>query len=246
MNRIAAIYNVFDGCELLEGSIKCLVPHVDEIIIVWQDVSNFGETFSPLPVITSLDFPIITYKYNPAISQSGFKNETRKRDIGLQLARMKECTHFLFLDVDEFYQDFGAAKQLYLESGHAGSVVKLHTYFKKPILRVEEDEKYFVPFIHELKTDTRVTDRQQYPFYVDPTRSVNEKDVVELPVFMEHFSWCRKDIGMKVRNSSLKAFYKQSPHMKEYNRDLKAGDYLEPYKCKLIEVPDYFNINAML
>jgi hypothetical protein len=159
---------------------------------------------------------------------------------------MKECTHFLHVDCDEYYQDFGEAKRLYLESGRAGSVVRLHTYFKKPTLRVEQDEKYFLPFIHELKPGTAITDRKQYPFYVDPTRSVNENDVIELPVFMEHFSWVRKNIGMKARNSSIRGFYKKSSHLKEYVRDLKAGDYLESYKSKLIEVPDYFNINSML
>jgi len=251
MSKIAAIYNVFDGVELLAGSIKCIAPHVDVVIIVWQDVSNFGEKFSPLSVIESLDaleldFKVYHHKYEPDIKQSGFFNETRKRGIGLRLARMKECTHFLFLDVDEFHQDFGVAKQLYVESGHAGSVVRLHTYFKKPTLRVEQDEKYFVPFIHQLKPDTAVTDRRKYPFYVDPTRSVNELDVVELPIFMEHFSFVRKDIERKLRNSSIRGFYKKSSHYKEYQKDLKAGDYLESYKSKLIEVPDYFNINQML
>ncbi len=47
--KLAAIYNVWDGVELLKHSIASIKQDVDLIIIVYQDISNFGEEFNPLP-----------------------------------------------------------------------------------------------------------------------------------------------------------------------------------------------------
>jgi len=52
--KLAAIYNVWDGVELLHGSIECIKDHVNQIIIVWQNVSNIGEIYDPMP---EMEFP---------------------------------------------------------------------------------------------------------------------------------------------------------------------------------------------
>lgn len=240
--KLAAIYNVWDGDELLQGSIDCIDGYVDLIVIVYQDVSNFGEYHHPnWPKVKSNEFSII--QYTP-IKNKGKENEIAKRNLGLTEAKAMGCTHFLHLDCDEYYQDFGAAKELFIKSGAKGSVCPLHTYFKKPTLRLDKPENYFVPFIHELRPDTQAGVKD-YPFWVDPTRRINEKNVVELPVFMHHYSYVRKDIGRKVRNSTARKTIEKK-HFVDYQRDLKAGDYLPCFDRTLIEVPDYFNINAML
>lgn len=126
---------------------------------------------------------------------------------------------------------------MFLDSGHHGSVCKMWTYFKKPTWRLENPENYYVPFIHRLTINTFVG--PQYPFYVDRTRRVNQMDVVELPFMMHHYSWVRKDINRKVRNSSAKNL---SQHLDEYNT-AEVGRRLRMYDQKLIEVPNYFNID---
>ncbi len=40
--KLGVSYNLFDGEDLLEGSIKSIRNHVDYINVVYQNVSNFG------------------------------------------------------------------------------------------------------------------------------------------------------------------------------------------------------------
>lgn len=241
--RLAAIYNVWiDSIELLQGSIACVKDHVDEIIIVYQNTSNYGESADTMtPLLHAIkDVETRLFCFKPYPNQPGSFNERAKRNIGLDIARSSGCTHFLMLDCDEYYSNFETAKRIFFESYHNGSVVKLHTYFKRPTLMLEEDEKYWVPFIHKLTSNT-VAGQSSYPFYVDPTRRINEDDVVELPIHMHHFSWVRKDIKLKIRNSSAKANIEKSRLFEDWAL-AEPGYFVKDYNSKLIEVPNLFNI----
>jgi hypothetical protein len=239
--KLAAIWNVWDGDELLQGSINSVIDHVDIIIIVFQTISNFGEAYAPKIPRGNKIHTICHFPY----PSKGKENEIRKRNIGLDKARELGCTHFLHMDCEEYYREFARAKALFIYSDRKGSVCRLNTYFKKPTLCLDRPEDYFVPFIHELRPDTEAGVRK-YPFYVDPTRRINETDVIELPIFMEHYSWVRKDITRKIRNSTARKNLMNNTYKADYDRDLKAGDYLKCYDRTLIEVPDYFNINSMI
>jgi hypothetical protein len=244
--KLAAIYNVWDGAELLQGSINCLKDHVDKVIMVYQDVSNFGEKYSPLEILSNLEAPgLVLVRFTPNLKKSGGQNETTKRNVGLETAKGFQCTHFLHMDCDEYYQDFGKAKEMYQDLGRKGSVCRLLTYFKKPTLRLKQPENYYVPFIHELRHNT-IAGATKYPYYVDPTRRINQTDVVELPLFMHHYSWVRKDVMRKVRNSTARKNMEGKTYLQDYNADLKPGDYLPCYEQTLIETEDFFNINSML
>ncbi len=236
--KLAAIYNVWDGVELLKGSIETIRQHVDEVIVVYQDVSNYGEKFDPMPWIEQCQIDTLI-KHNP--SGRPVSKEIAKRNKGIKHAIESKCTHFLTMDCDEYYLDFGQAKQAYIDSKMGGSVVSLHTYFKEPTLMLETDEDYFVPFIHRLHRNT-VTGGRIYPYRVDPTRRVNESGITKLPFFMHHYSWVREDIERKVSNSTAAKNLSTSKHIPEYRKDLKEGDFLECYNSRLIRVPNWFNI----
>lgn len=247
--KLAAIYNVFDGLELLKGSIDCIKNDVDEIIIVYQDVSNFGEQCEDIVFkITHLlrsDFNLVCNikwkKFTPT-NISGQPNEILKRQLGIEKAKELGCTHFIQIDCDEYYEDFGSAKKLYLDSGFEGSVCKMWTYFKLPTLRLENPEGYYVPFIHKLEPNT-TTGSREYPYYCDKTRQINTKNVVELPIFMHHFSWVRRDILLKLRNSSAKRNRDINEWASDYyNSEVKGGFYLKDFQQKLVEVDNIFNI----
>lgn len=244
--KLASIINVFDGDELLPYAMFSVNKHIDLFIIVWQDISNFGEEYKPnLPLVIQ-SVPMVLHKYTPKIKH-GAVNEIKKRNIGLDIAREYECTHYFWQDCDEIYDDFESAKLAYINSGHAGSVCPIWTYFKKPTWRLEQPDNYFVPFIHELKSDTEAGgfNAKSYPKYVDPTRATNETDVIELPHFMHHMSWVRKDIMMKVRNSSARENIYKGKWVQDYEAltdENVEGYYLENYKQKLTVVPNLFNI----
>ena len=244
IEQLAAIYNAFDGIELLRGSMSTV--KADHFIIVWQDVSNFGERYNPLPEIEEAikDFSNVhLIQYNPEVTKgykTGMVNEARKRNLGIQKAIKLNCTHFLILDVDEYHPEFELAKQAYLYSGKEGSVLPMWTYFKSPTLRLERPETYYVPFIHKLTKDSRVGNYIEYPYRVDHTRAVNTKSVSLLDHYMHHYSWVRRDITLKARNSSARHL---AQHLEDYH-NAKAGMYLGCYAQKLIEVPNDLSIPA--
>jgi hypothetical protein len=244
--KLAAIYNVWDGLELLQGSIKCIKDHVDLIVIVYQDISNYGEIREPFPAI--IDDKIELLKYDPTIEWGGNLNERAKRNLGIEFARMNHCTHFLHMDCDEYYEDFGTIKDAYFNCDHAGSVVRLKTYFKKPTFMLDPIEDYYVPFIHILREETKAG-VSSYKFYVDPTRGINETEVIELPFFMHHFSWVRHDIMKKARNSSANVnnmLVKNEQIFKDYNSpDIGEGYLVSNWNRKIKVVPDIFGLSKI-
>lgn len=247
--RLIAIYNVWDGDELLVPSMKTIINHVDAIIILWQDVSNFGEKYRPNVFSEEIDMLCKVYhlKYDPIIDMGGSMNERAKRNLGLNMARSLGGTHFIAMDCDELYEDFGAAKQMYIELEIAkqieGSVCRLQTYFKEVTYQFDKPEDYYVPFIHKLNEDTK-TGSSSYPYYVDPTRAINTSKVVELPIFMHHFSWCRHNIMRKARNSSAKIKIEKGNILRDYNSpDLGEGYWLENFNRKIKIVEDIFGLD---
>lgn len=235
--KLAAIYNVFDGDELLPYSITSVYPHVDVIIVVYQNVSNYGEQYTPNIPVTD---KTILHTFTPE-NFGGSHNEITKRNIGLKIAKDIGCTHFLFMDCDEIYQDFGKAKLEYINSGKDGSACEMYTYFKKPTLRLKHVDNYFVPFIHKLNSDTEAG-YKHYPLYVDPTRKVKCEQVTIISEKMHHFSWVRKNIERKVNNSSAKVNIQKSDLLKDYNSEVGPGYYLKDYGQELIEVENLFDI----
>lgn len=246
--KLAAIYNVWDGDEFLLQSMRSVKEGVDLFIIIYQNVSNFGEHYSPEENIHKIceEFKnVATQKYFPK-QLGGFNNEINKRNLGLSLAKEFGCTHFLHMDCDEFYKDFSAAKQNFIDSGANGSVCKLFTYFRWPTLRFETEDGYYVPFIHKLDAET-FAGANKYSFHVDPTRKINQENVILLPNFMHHFSWIRIDINRKIRNSSAKNNLARGTMLESYNDSrLGAGFYVKDYDKKLIEVEDFFALLPIL
>lgn len=241
--KLAAIYNVWDGAELLKGSINCIKDNVDLIIIVFQKYSNYGEFYDPIwGVLDSCEgLNVHFYLYDPEISKGAKYNETRKRNIGLDIARQYNCTHFLHLDCDEYYEDFAKTKAEYFNSGADGSYCKIYSYFRYPTLRGENFDNYFVPFIHKLDKNTRAGGAN-YPAYVDPTRKINCLNSTEMNLPMHHFSYVRKDIERKIRNSTARENIMKSDAYQQYIAGPKAGDFINVYNQKLIKVENIFNI----
>lgn len=198
MIRLAAIYNVFDADYFLPHSIAQIRKQVDEVIVVYQNVSNFGEYYEP-----SIPNDVVKYCYAPNLSQSPTWNETRKRNIGLNVAMDLGCTHFISMDCDEFYDtdEFGEYKDRAIEFD--SSACQMYTYYKYPSIRLSPIENYYVPFISRIYPSTKLGG-VGYPVRVDPTRSVStckQFYLIDKPV-MHHMSWVREDIGQKLRNSS--------------------------------------------
>lgn len=256
--KLCAIYNVWHDWGWLELSLRNILPVVDGVIIVASHESNYGEK-SPIPapweddvlVYQRFGEDVELYKYEPEKNWSPHTNETSKRNCGLTLAKTREYTHFIMMDCDEFYnrEQFIKEKQRFIDNPElAGLVCASRVYFGQPYLTIGLDVT-LVPFIHKITPTLKHEFNRSYPFAwegkqirIDPTRSLNISSGVEWsPIVMEHYSWVRKDIDVKIRNSSARANIERSTLRQDY-LSAKEGYYVEFYKKALVRVPTLFNI----
>ena len=194
---VVAIYNVFDGEELLEGSIKSVRPWVDLVIAVCQEYSNFGEYYDGglkecerLYDLRAIDH---IHYYNPKHGQSALACETEKRNLGIKIAKSKGASHLIHLDCDEYW----------IEKPGIDTAHEMITYFKTPELIYEPRESYYVPGIISIRKDTKVG-AFNCGFYCDPTRTPNHL-LSKGSAVMHHFSYVRKNIDRKINNSTARS-----------------------------------------
>lgn len=242
--KISAIYNTFDGDELLPYSIKQIREHVDEVIVVYQNQSNYGEIYHPEIPSQLCDHVI---HFTPDLKKSGTENETRKRNIGIAKAKELGCTHFILMDNDELYEsgEFKYYRDLIYYNDCDSSACRLYTYYKYPTIQITPLEDYFVPFICKLKEDARVGHFNSYPVKADPTRQSNHHSnfyKINIPL-MHHYSWVRTDIERKIRNSSARnAFKNKEQIIKDFN-DFESTGKLALYNGhSWIEVDNKFGL----
>jgi len=233
--KLAAIYNVFDGEELLEQSIKSIKDNVDIIIIVFQTISNFGE------VRQNLVDKIIKLKTSGLVNElilftpkqiSPQLNEQNKRRIGLIKARELGATHFLTMDCDEFYYDeeFKNAKNICEKYNIDASIVFIQNYWKKPEFKcVEYIEPFKCGFINKIYPTTDFETIEPYfTDWIDPTRRINTttRNLIFSPNFimMHHYTTIRSDITRKYNNSTarlcnnnIEAINDKIKNVKDYN-----------------------------
>jgi len=179
----------------------------------------------------------------------GGENEAEKRQMGIDWINQKEkFSHFIMLDCDEYYQKkcFRNAQKCIINNHINGSVIHLTTYFKKPTLKIEGFDNYYVPFIHRLKPDSCCGTSVSYPYKVDPTRRINEKNVRLFSpnmIYMHHYSYVRANIHRKINNSSARYNLENTTIIDDY-KNARAGYYLSNiYNKTLIAVENIFNIN---
>ncbi len=253
--KLAAVYNVWDGEELLPHSIDSIYDHVDGIYIVYQDISNYGEknpglqdALSDLEVSGKVKF----IKHDPDTAEPGMVNEIAKRSKGVIRAKHEGYTHFLLVDTDEIYdkRQFKNAKAKIINNDYDATACGLYTYYKKPTWQMNPIEKYCVPFITKIKEGMQLGN-VPYPVMVDPTRRTRPADNFHLfpndELMMHHYSYVRTDIARKLNNSSANVNWKDKiPDMVrqfEEHTDIK-NDLIFLFKGhNLVEVDNKFNIS---
>jgi len=245
--KIVAIINFWDG-ELLPYSInnwkKCSI----DPMVIYSNTSNYGEITDNDSYLNWIGVDL-KFKCEPLNSLSPRDNETRKRNFGLEKARQLGYTHFITADCDEFYE---ADKVKLFHVEHRGTVVRSKVYFKSPKLTIGYDTT-LVPFIHALTPGLQHCFNKNYPFAwegrkirIDPTRSLNiNRDVVmNEEIICHHYSYVRKDIQQKLRNSTARDNIQKSSILTDLGY-AKAGYFCEFYKATLIDAEVDFGIPEM-
>lgn len=259
--KLACVYNIFDGLELLPYSVKNMAPCVDGFIFVYQDVSNHGETQNTgeevYRIAQMIDTPVAIVLYEPNLNLSPTDNERKKREIGLNTAKRMGFTHFMDVDCDEFYhpEELLKEKQRVISKNLNGLVCRSQVYFKSPCLTIGNDFT-LVPIIQ--KIDTTHLFNRNYPFAftdldgvpftpkkrirIDPTRQLDFTSGVEWSeIKMYHMSWVRKDINLKIRNSSARVNIEGSTVLNDWLH-AKDGYFCEFYGKYLTSCPNAFGL----
>lgn len=226
--------------------IENIRPVVDGIIVVWSEKSNRGE-------VIPYDLPedCILVRHEPQYNIPNH-NELAKRNAGLEAAKKEGFTHFIMMDGDEGYiqSEFLEQKKAFEDSGLIGSVCKVKTYFKSPTLTIGYD-RTIVPFIHKLSPRFKyVMNYKHYPFTnkdgaprIDPTRRLNiSAGVKMLNITMHHFSYVRKNMALKLRNSSANFSGARSEIVYDDLENAKPGYFCKGYQKELIECENIFNL----
>lgn len=243
-------YNLFDGEELLRSSILSVRNNCEHINVVYQTISNLGNSCSENLLDTLSDLKkdkLIDelFYYDPKLDGSPTRNELIKRNIGLKIAKKNKCTHFLTSDSDEFYfeDQFKKARKFIEENKIEISACSFMNYIKEPIYQLEQLSSYYVPFISKIKFFSKFDKKNKFPLSVDPTRKLNGKvfkffEPDEL--LMHHMTLVRKNLERKFDNSAVKESFCKN----------EVLDRLKKYKhpddwdgSKVNKVPNVFNIS---
>jgi hypothetical protein len=213
--KLGCSWNVFDGEELLEGSIKQIRQHVDYVSVVYQTTSNFGNACNPelLPLLERLKSEGLVdelFEYNPKVNKGGHFNEIQKRNIGLSLSQGAGCTHHMSMDSDEYYitSEFENLKKIVEDGDYDSSYCQMQTYYKSWEYALDPPEEYYVSLIFKIKNDSNYIMGASAPVLVDPTRRMSPSDkplvLKREQIQMHHGSYIRNDIRTKLTNSSSK------------------------------------------
>lgn len=219
--KLGVSYNVFDGEELLEGSIKQIRPEVDYISVVYQIVSNYGQKCSD-----ELETLLLRLKneglvdelmlYSPSIERGGHYNEIMKRNMGLVLSKKNSCTHHMSMDTDEYYitEEFKRLKEDIILNDYDSTYCQMKTYYKTWEYQLNPPEDYYVSLINKIKDNVSYIFGGNSPVIVDPTRRMNPvgkyKIYERTEIEMHHGSYIRNNLEIKLRNSNI------PPTMKEF------------------------------
>lgn len=250
--KLAALYTIFNGEELLEGSIKQIYDHVDHIIICYQTISNTGsyrpEIARNISYFEGLD-KVTIYNWEPGSQRSTKQKERDKHNYMIEIAKKYKCTHFLLMAADHYYDNFNEMKE---EVGDNDiTLTPMYTYYKYPTWRLTPIEDYYMPFICRIHDNSRF-DMGKYPLLVDPSVKVFPfKKWKLLQTKMHHYSMIRVDIDNKFNNAAASIRWgeeKKKHFIREYKHyDINKNPGVSYFRGRKIEeVEDKFGIGEIL
>lgn len=259
--KLGIAYNLFDGEELLEYSIKSVRNNADFISVIYQEVSYHGvkcpdNILDLLLELKSKGLIDVIELFEPDISETSGENaslnETRKRNMGLEISRKNNCTHHMSMDVDEFYTEdqFKYMKNVIEDGEFHCAGIKHCQYYKDSIYILKNKEEEYITTIERITPETKYVYMAEYPVPVDPTRKTNNgkcRIFTRGEIEMHHMSFVRKDIKKKMSNSASRRHFtdEQINNVDDHYRNwtfpnpaMWAGGNL----LEVIEVPRLFEI----
>lgn len=253
MRLVSIISTWADTVCLLPFCIENHLQFCDGVIVVWSESSNHGQRSDAILeyILSNGHSERVSFvQLEPMKGLKPLANETRKRNYGIDIAYKKGFTHFMVCDADEFYQESDMyADKIFIEANNLnGLVSKLHVYIGKSTLWAYDHT--LVPTIHKLTKTSHVGAFREYPFaydkegraHIDPSRRPFYLDgIVMSPTICHHYSYVRKNMELKINNSSANLKNSRQVIYDEL-RDAKPGYISKLYHQPLQECPNYFGI----
>lgn len=216
--KLSISYNLFDGSELLEGSIKCVRNSADYISVVYQNISNSGQNGDPntekyLKKLKNDGLIDEIYLYHPNISSGLHSCELTKRNIGLYLGEGAQCTHHMSMDTDEYYvtEEFKKMKEDIEINDYDSSACQMLSYYHDFETILDPPEDYYVSLIYKIRKGVTFVMGYPFPVLVDPTRRMEAGKCVTYKreqIQMHHMTGIRNDYRSKLDNSSASTNFK--------------------------------------
>jgi len=252
--KLAALYTIWNGLELLEGSLKQIEPYVDEVVIAWQLYSNKGERSNEIEQFIKRfenNSKIHLIEFVPDLKISTKENERRKLQLRIDKAKDLDCSHYFSAACDHYYNpdEFRRNKMLCAFHDWDLTFTRMFTYYKDPTWKLDPPEAYFMPFICKLSKSTKVVKGNSYPVKIDPSIRVtpwSSYKVFEIDdIVLHHFSMIREDIRNKFNNAAASIRWKPEQierFVSEYE-SAKVGDSISYFKGRrIIKVKNTFDI----
>ena len=229
--QVAVGINLFDGEELLIDSLLSYRPFVHKLYVAYQCLGHYGnehqdpnleKTLQHLRDIGLIDELIKFENFEIAKNQLQFAQlSTEKMNLVLSKAREQKCSHFMWVDNDEFFvpkQLNYMIAQTYkvwepqndLNSGQAHNFVGAcqHVqYYKSPAYRKKDKEGEFIALFFPID-DPSI--KFEYGFHcqvsISPERKPNIYQYLTFMRFeveMHHLSFVRHSLQAKAQSQQL-------------------------------------------
>lgn len=248
--KIAALFTVFNGLELLEHSVKAIGNNVDNVIVCYQNTSNKGE-INPYVGDYCANLGLDCIEFEPDLTKNTKENERIKHDFMIQEAKKRGYTHVILMATDHFYtpEQIEFAKKDVIDNDWDVTATAMFTYYKHPTWRLEPIEDYSMPFIIALRPETMIERISSFPWLVDPSVQVNtcqrSRLYTENEVMLHHYSMVRIDIEDKFRNAAASIRWKpeQVERFISEFENAELGSEISYFKGrKLVECRDLFGL----
>jgi len=264
--KLGATYNVFNGEELLEASIRAIRDDVDYINVVWQEYSWMNEKINArmLDCIHELQKKklidcVIKFEFDTKDIKHLGRLRCKKTNLGLRDLKKNHCTHFIMLDADEFYRkaEFQKAKKFVIDNNITHSFCSIYDYRISPCYRMEDIRDYSVGFIHKFTIFSWIIGKKRInntSCKVDLFRTVPY-----IPLFhrfyylnmvsMHHMTGVRRDYNNKMRNTISNYSERGRKAIQEYTQlqnNMSKMSEKEILQNGYIKVKDEFKLMKIL
>lgn len=203
--KVIVFCRAFYGDEWMRLALKSVEPYVDKILIITSDKS-WGNSIDKPDDIDGVYNELKKESDKYCKYKGEWDSQVEQQNDALNFIREhhKECTHLLFLDTDEIYEEKELLKLMKLIKSRAtfnqGIRVKMYTYIKSVYYRVYPQEVYMPIAIIPIRDYIRFSDVRQTTTCPIHNSNVN----------MHHFSLVRKsDERIKVKFNNRAKSYKR-------------------------------------